>query len=272
MHTKGMLELSELSARVAEGEIDTVITAFPDHYGRLVGKRYDAEFFLQEIASQGTHACNYLLTVDIEMEPVAGFDFANWEAGYGDFHLVPDADSLRYASWLDRTALVICDVADEASHSLVNVAPRTILRHQIARADELGLQPMTGSELEYYIYNDSYRDAAAMHFHDLEPAGWYIEDYHLLQGAREEDFNGAARRHLKASGIPVENSKGEWGKGQHELNVRYARTLAMADRHARLQTMSEGNCRSARHQRDVYGKTGKRQSGVELPHSFQHAA
>ena len=230
-HIKGMLELSELSARVAENEIDTVITAFPDHYGRLVGKRYDAEFFLEETAEHGTHACNYLLTVDMEMEPVQGYKFANWEAGYGDFHLVPDMASLRMASWLDRTAMVICNVMDDA-HAPVSVAPRSILGAQIEMATQLGFVPKTGSELEYYLYNDSYREAAALNYDQLEPAGWYIEDYHLLQGAREEDFNGAARRHLKASGVPVENSKGEWGKGQHELNVRYADTLVMADRHA----------------------------------------
>lgn len=229
---KGTLELSELSARVAEGEIDTVITAFPDHYGRLVGKRYDADFFLEEVSTHGTHACNYLLTVDMEMEPVQGYAFANWESGYGDFHLVPDMASLRVASWLDRTALVMCNVVDEAAHAPVSVAPRTILGAQIEKAAQLGLEPKTGSELEYYLYNDSYREASALHYAQLEPAGWYIEDYHLLQGAREEGFNGAARRHLKASGIPVENSKGEWGKGQHELNVRYADTLVMADRHA----------------------------------------
>jgi len=62
--------------------------------------------------------------------------------------------------------------------------------------------------------------------------GWYIEDYHILQATREEKYVAQARRHLKQSGLPVENSKGEWGHGQHELNVRYAETLVMADRHA----------------------------------------
>ncbi|RME66034.1 MAG: glutamine synthetase, partial [Caldilineae bacterium] len=80
-------------------------------------------------------------------------------------------------------------------------------------------------------FQDSYRDAAAKGYANLEPVGWYIEDYHAFQGSREEFFNGAVRRHLKHSGVPVENSKGEWGLGQHELNVRYADVLTMADRH-----------------------------------------
>jgi len=227
----GMLTQDELARRVGTGEIDTVLLAFTDHYGRLMGKRLDADFFLEDAAKKGTHACDYLLTVDMEMEPVPGYRFANWEKGYGDFHLVPDFATLRLASWLEKTALIICDVEDEKHHRPVAQAPRSILRKQIDRAAKLGYRAIAASELEYYIFRNSYRDAAEKGYAGLEPAGWYLEDYHALQGTREEAFNGAARRHLKQSGIPVENSKGEWGLGQHELNVRYADILTMADRH-----------------------------------------
>jgi glutamine synthetase len=227
-----MLTLEQLAAQVEAGAIDTVLVQFTDHYGRFMGKRFDAEFFVHDVAHHGTHACNYLLTVDMEMEPVPGYHFANWERGYGDFHLIPDLATLRIASWLDRTALVICHVEDEKSHAPVTVAPRSLLQAQIARASDLGFTALAASELEYYLFDDSYRAAHASGYQNLRPAGWYIEDYHMLQGAREEAFNGAVRRHLKASGIPVENSKGEWGLGQHELNVRYAHVLEMADRHA----------------------------------------
>lgn len=228
----GMLSLEELRARVDGGTIDTVLVGFSDPYGRLVGKRFDAEFFLDSAAEAGTHACDYLLTVDMEMEPVPGYRFANWEKGYGDVHLVPDLDTLRVASWLDRTALVLCDVQDEATHAPVAVAPRSVLRRQVGVASQAGYSAMASSELEYYLFKDNYRAAAARHYQDLTPAGWYIEDYHAFQGAREEEFNGAARRHLRDSGVPVENSKGEWGLGQHELNVRYTDILGMADRHS----------------------------------------
>ena len=228
---RGMLTVEELAGKVQSDEIDTVLAVFTDHYGRFMGKRFDAEFFVADITGQGTHACNYLLTVDMEMEPVPGYTFANWERGYGDFHLVPDLATLRVASWLDRTALVICDVENEREHKLVEQAPRSILRKQIERAAALGYTALAATELEYYIYTDSYREAHQKGYAGLTPAGWYIEDYHALQGSREEFFNAAVRRHLKASGIPVENSKGEWGLGQHELNVRYADALTMADRH-----------------------------------------
>ncbi len=230
--TPGMLTVDELAPLIKAGDIETVLMVFPDLYGRFMGKRLDADFFLENAGTHGTHACDYLLTVDMEMEPVAGYRFANWEKGYGDFHLVPDLATLRIASWLEKTALLICDVEDEKGHHLVAQAPRSILKQQIAKASAMGYTVMAGSELEYYIFQDSYRDAAAKRYQGLQPAGWYIEDYHALQGTREERFHGMVRRHLKRSGVPVEHSKGEWGMGQHELNVRYADVLTMADRHA----------------------------------------
>jgi glutamine synthetase len=228
---EGMLTLDELRDSVGSEEVETVVVGFTDHYGRLVGKRYDAGMFVDEVAEHGTHGCDYLLTTDMEMEPVPGYDFANWELGYGDVHLVPDLGTLRRADWLDRTALVLCDVADIDDHTPIAAAPRTILRRQVDAAAERGLTAMAGTELEYYLYRTSYREAAARSYADLEAAGWYLEDYHLLQGARTEDFTAAVRRHLRRSGVPVESSKGEWGIGQHELNVRYADVLSMADRH-----------------------------------------
>ncbi|WP_457630820.1 glutamine synthetase family protein [Oceanithermus sp.] len=230
-HPRGKLTIDSLAGLVAEGEVETVILAFPDLYGRLMGKRFDAEFFLEAAARAGTHACDYLLTVDMEMTPVPGYQFANWELGYGDVHLVPDLSTLRLAAWLERTALVIADVYDTESHEPVMQAPRSLLREQLKQAEEAGFAVMAASELEYYVFANSYREAARRGYGGLEPAGWYLEDYHVLQGTRTESFTAAARRALKLSDVPVETSKGEWGLGQHELNLRYAEALEMADRH-----------------------------------------
>jgi glutamine synthetase len=226
-----MLTLEQLRARVEKGEIETVVAGFTDHYGRLMGKRFDAEMFVGEVAQSGGHACDYLLTVDMEMEPVPGYRFANWELGYGDFHLVPDLRTLRLASWLDKTAFVICDVKSQKTHDYIAVAPRSILRRQAEAAGRLGYSGFAATELEHYLFRTGYRQAAQQGYRQLEPAGWYLEDYHILQGTRTEAFHAAARRHLKLSGVPVETSKGEWGRGQHELNIRYAEALDMADRH-----------------------------------------
>ncbi len=229
---KGMLSIDKLKSLVKSEEIETVLAVFTDLYGRFMGKRYDAEFFLKQVVTDGAHACDYLLTVDMEMNPVAGYSFANWESGYGDVHLVADFSTLRIASWLEKSALIICDVHNEKSHKLEAVNPRTILRKQVQQATKAGFSAMGGSELEYFIFENSYREASEKKYNDLKAAGWYIEDYHILQGTREETFNAAARRHLKNSGVPVENSKGEFGLGQHELNVQYSDILTMADRHA----------------------------------------
>jgi len=83
------LTLDELRDLAGRGLVETVIVGFTDHYGRLLGKRCDAGMFVDETAAHGTHGCNYLLTTDMEMQPVAGYRFANWQQGYGDFHLVP---------------------------------------------------------------------------------------------------------------------------------------------------------------------------------------
>jgi glutamine synthetase len=226
-----VLTLEELRAEVASSAIDTVVVGFTDHYGRLTGKRVDGEFFLDEVAGHGTHACDYLLTTDMELEPVPGYRFASWDLGYGDFLLRPDFATLRRADWLDRTALVLCDVHDPRTEALAAVAPRSILRRQVAAAAAAGLTAMAATELEHYLFRTSYRDAATSGYSGLEPVGWYLEDYQLLQGARTEPFHGAVRRHLTRSGVPVETSKGEWGMGQHEINIRYADVLEMADRH-----------------------------------------
>ncbi|MCS5584523.1 MAG: glutamine synthetase family protein [Pseudomonadales bacterium] len=226
-----MTSLDELKQLVADGSVDTVITAFPDLYGRLLGKRCDAGFFLENVASEGTHGCNYLATVDMEMEPVAGYGAANWEAGYGDFHLVPDLGTLQVASWLDRTAMVICDIHDTQTHALLPIIPRSILAAQVQAAGELGYTAKAASELEYYLLQESYEQAQQQHYHQLQAAGWYLEDYHVLQGTRRESYHGELRRHLTASGVPVESTKGEWGLGQHEINVAYTDIGGMADRH-----------------------------------------
>lgn len=229
--TKGMLTLEHLKEKVAAGEIETILVVFPDMYGRFVGKRIPGSFFIDSVAGHGMHACNYLLTVDMEMDVVAGYKFANWEQGYGDVHCVPDFNTLRHLTWLEKSALIICDLETEPDHQPVTVAPRTMLKQQLARLAEMGFSAKGASEIEYYIFKETYESAKEKNFENLETFGWYIEDYHMLQGTKEEVYNAVVRRHMENSGIPVESSKGEWGPGQHELNVRYTDVLEMADRH-----------------------------------------
>ena len=226
-----MLTLEGFEQLVKDGLLETVVVAFTDHYGRLMGKRVDAEYFLDSVVKSGTHGCNYLLTTDMGMDPVPGYNYASWELGYGDFHMVPDMSTLRLADWLEKTAMVICDLHNEKTHEAESVAPRSILLKQLEILGQDDLKCFAASELEYYLLENTYRQAFEQNYQNLKPAGYYLEDYHILQGTRNEKFTSAVRRHLKKSGIPIETSKGEWGVGQHELNVRYSEVLPMADNH-----------------------------------------
>jgi glutamine synthetase len=228
----GRIDIETLQRMVSDGEIETIIAAVPDMYGRLVGKRFNASYFLEDVAAHGMHACDYLLACDIDMDPVPGYAFTSWAKGYGDFRPVPDMGTLRVCSWLDKTAMVICDVMHDTKDEEVNVAPRNILRRQVERAAESGYVAMGASELELYVFKDSYETAAEKGFIRIEPIGRLIEDYHILQGTKEEFLVGAIRSHLEKSGVPVESSKGEWGPGQQEIGLRYAELVEMADRHA----------------------------------------
>ena len=226
--------IDALKADVAKGLIDTVIVAFPDMQGRLIGKRFQAEYFL-EGAIEETHGCNYLLADDIDMEPVPGYEAANWEKGYGDFVMKPDPATLMKAAWLEGTAIILADVLDHHHHEPVPHSPRAILQGQLARLQKLGFTANFASELEFYLFDESFRSAWDKGYRDLVTAGYYIQDYHVFQTTKEEPVLREMRRKLQASGIPVENSKGEWGPGQEELNVRYADALTMADRHVVLK-------------------------------------
>lgn len=228
---KGFLSVDDLKHLVATEQIETVLTVFPDIYGRLLGKRISGDYFVDDVLAHGVHACDYLLACDMEMDPVPGYAFTSWASGYGDLRMIPDLATLRRASWLEKTAIVLCDLFNEEEDSLIPVAPRTILRNQVDAAKALGYVAKGASELELYLFRDSYDQARQKHYHDLQPIGHYIEDYHLFQGTKEEFVIGSIRKHLNQSGIPVEFSKGEWGPGQQEINLRYTDFLEMCDRH-----------------------------------------
>jgi glutamine synthetase len=198
--------------------------------GRLLGKRIQGEFFLEEVAEHGVEGCNYLLALDMEMDPVPGYDLANWEKGYGDFGIAPDLTTLRRIPWLDATALVLCDVVRHDGGPVAE-SPRQILIAQYERAHELGLTPMMSSELEFYLFRESYAQAWEKDYRDLVPTIPYILDYHVLATTMDEPVIHQIRRGMQGAGIPVEFSKGEAWYGQHELNVRYADAVTAADRH-----------------------------------------
>jgi glutamine synthetase len=233
MTTPGMLEPAELLDEIKSGAVDTVLVAFPDLQGRLVGKRVTGHYWAEQMQGgrEPVHACNYLLAVDVEMNPLAGYQFANWEQGYGDVAVLPDLGTLRRIPWLDATALVVCDVVDEDRGDPVEVSPRRILQRQVARAADLGYTVLFASELEFFLFRESVDEAAAKGYADLTPHSQVIEDYHILQTTRDEYVIRAIRNAMDGAGVPIEFSKGEAGRGQHEINLAYSTAVEMADRH-----------------------------------------
>ena len=221
------MKLEELK----DGSIDTVVVAFTDMQGRLMGKRLHVDYFLEQ--AEGGHpveGCNYLLALEMEMDPVPGYALASWERGYGDFGLVPDLATLRPIPWLEATALVLCDVA-WGDGSPVQPSPRQVLKAQVERAADAGLTAMFGSELEFFLLKETYAEAHAKHYRELTPSVPYILDYHVLATTYDEPFIRQIRNGMHAAGIRVENSKGEAWPGQHEINFRYDDAVTMADNH-----------------------------------------
>lgn len=224
------IPIGELERMTTAGSVDTVLAVFPDQQGRLAGKRYTARTFLSQ-AREGWEGCDYLLGCDVENEPLPGYSSFSWERGYGDFMVRPDLGTLVLIPWLDRTAMVLGDV-EGRDHQPLPVAPRQILQAQVRRAEKMGLTIRIASELEFYVFNDSYEQAGARRYQDLNTSGKYIQDYHILQTTKEEKLMQPLRRYFDALGFEVENSKGEWGPGQEELNLGHEEPVEMADRHS----------------------------------------
>ncbi|MGI8476264.1 MAG: glutamine synthetase family protein [Thermomicrobiales bacterium] len=240
----GIITVGQLTAMVASREIDTVISAVCDMQGRLVGKRVTGSFFVDHLLDHGTHFCTYLLGTDMEMTTPDGFPSMNWQTGYGDYLARSDWGTLRVIPWLEKTALVLADAVVEETGELVPIAPRSVLRAQIERLAAAGFRPKMASELEFYVLTDTYEQAHAKGFANLNRFGWYNEDYHLLQATKAEPLYRKFRNLMTAAGVPIEFSKGEAAPGQHEVNIHYSDALEAADRGALLKH----GCKEIAHQ------------------------
>ena len=225
-----VLDMKILAQQVTAGEVDTVLACIVDMQGRLMGKRFQANHFVNE-AWEETHCCNYLLATDIEMATPDGYASTSWQSGYGDYVMRPDLSTLRPVPWLEGTVMVLCDVLDHHHHEPVPHSPRAILQKQTERLSELGYSAMMATELEFFLFEKSFGELQREGYRELTPISPFNEDYHILQTTKEEHVMRPIRNHLYAAGIPVENSKGEAETGQEELNIKYADALACADHH-----------------------------------------
>src|SRR3954468_17922270 len=230
-----LLSLDDLRDAATAGRIDTVLLCLADMQGRLQGKRLTARHFLDEVVAHGAEACNYLLAVDVEMNTVGGYEMSSWDRGYGDFEMVPDLSTLRRIPWHEKTALCLADLRWGSEEPVV-ASPRQILRAQLQRLSERGLEAFAATELEFIIFKDTYEEAFEKGYRGLKPANQHNVDYSLVGTARVEKLIGRIRREMTAAGLVVENSKGECNDGQHEINFRYGPALQTADEHSIYKT------------------------------------
>lgn len=216
---------------VGAGDIDTVIVAFTDMQGRLAGKRVAGRFFVDEVAAHGAECCSYLVAVDVDLNTVPGYAMSSWETGYGDMVMTPDLSTLRLMPWLPGTALVIADLS-WADGSPVAVSPRAILRRQLDRLAERDLIADVATELEFIVFEQSYRAAWAGGYRDLTPASDYNIDYAIMASSRMEPLLRDIRLGMQGAGLRVEAIKGECNNGQQEIGFRYDEALVTCDNHA----------------------------------------
>jgi glutamine synthetase len=226
-----MLSLAALEQLVGSGAVDTVIVAFADMQGRLVGKRVAARLFVEELAAHGAECCSYLLAVDVDMNTVAGYAMSSWDTGYGDMVMLPDLSTLRLIPWLPGTALVIADLG-WADSSEVAVSPRAILRRQLDRLGERGLIADVATELEFIVFDEPYREAWDSGYRGLTPASDYNIDYAMLASSRMEPLLRDIRLGMDGAGLRFEAVKGECNRGQQEIGFRYDEALVTCDNHA----------------------------------------
>lgn len=218
---------TKIRKQIENGEFDTVLAVFPDGYGRLLGKRLTASYFLE---NEAFYSCDYLLSCSMDMEPQSGFQMAGWDQGYGDLVFRPDPSTLRIVSWLPGTALVMCDLLHENGAPVLQ-SPRSILQQQCTQLAAQGLRALIGSELEFHLFRHDYRTLQYSKYQKLEPSSPYRIDYHILSTSFEEPLIRTIRNDMNLADIPIECSKGECGAGQHEIGTYYAEALEMADRH-----------------------------------------
>lgn len=233
-----LLTIDELRQQVGDGTIDTVIVAFTDMQGRLQGKRLHGQYFVDFVIDHGTEGCNYLLSVDVDMNTVDGYAMSSWDKGYGDMEFALDFDTIRVLTHLPATAMIQCDLV-WLDHAPVVQSPRTILKAQLAKAADAGFVALSGTELEFIVFDTTYEHAWDTGYRDMTPANQYNVDYSILGTTRVEPLLRDIRNHMYAAGMNVEGAKGECNFGQHEIGFLFDETLVTADNHSVYKTAAK---------------------------------
>lgn len=212
-------------------QISTVLVAVPDMMGRLKGKRLDAQTFLDGLSSSRSgapvmEACAYILATDVDMRPLPGFGLTGWEQGFQDIGVVPDLGTFRVLPYLPKTALVHGDAVHPGG-TLVDVAPRHILRTQLDRLTDLGYELRAGLESEFVLYHARPWKRSRQ----LRPVTLHNLDYALDHPPALTGFFEPLEAALRGSGMPPESVKTEGARGQAEVTFLYGNPLEACDAH-----------------------------------------
>lgn len=233
------LTVDQLRSEVEAGTVDTVVVAFTDMQGRLTGKRLHARFFLDHVLEHGTEGCNYLLAVDVDMNTVGGYAISSWEKGYGDFEFVLDLSTLRYTPGIEGSVTIQCDLQWLDGSGPVRQSPRSILAAQAERAAALGYRAVSGTELEFILFENSFDDAWDRRYTGLTGANRYNVDYSILGGTKVEPVLREVRNEMYRAGVTVEGAKGECNLGQHEIAFLYDDVVRTCDNHVIYKTAAK---------------------------------
>ena len=228
--TPGRVTRDELLGLIENGQVDTVILVITDMQGRLQGKRLDATYFAEEIGDAAVEGCSYMLASDVDMRTVDGFALTSWERGYGDLAFMADFSTVRWVPWHDKTVVIFADV-ETVEGEPVAPSPRQILQQQVSRLAERGWTGLTGTELEFIVFKDTYEQAWSAGYRDLTPANQYNVDYSIQGTSRVEPLLGRIRRAMRGAGMVVESVKGECNFGQHEIAFKYHTLVDKCDEH-----------------------------------------
>jgi glutamine synthetase len=228
--TPGRLSRDDLLSLIERDDIDTVVVAITDMQGRLQGKRVEAHFFADDLKSGIVEGCGYLLASDVDMRTVDGFALTSWERGYGDLAFKADFSTIRMVPWFDKTVIIFCDV-ETTDGAPVAPSPRQVLQRQVDRLSERGWHGLTGTELEFIVFNTTYEEAWSSGYRNMIPANQYNVDYSLQGTSRIEPLLGRIRRSMRGAGMVVESVKGECNFGQHEVAFKYSTLIDKCDEH-----------------------------------------
>src|ERR671930_2452243 len=187
---------------------------------------------LDRAAEHGVALCEVIWALPVdEVEPVQRPPgHAGWfpRDGYPDMLAVPDLETARIAPWHDRTAIVLCDFVDRDGGA-VPVSPRAALRSVVERARSMGVEPIVGVELEFYVMRETPRSVAGKRPSQLVAVDERPSVYGVVAGSRHEPFAGTVRATLRDYGLAVEACNPESGPGQFEITLRAAPALQAAD-------------------------------------------